>query len=111
MTTSHSTTSAALADPDLTDPLFAIEHLARLFLVAVDTAREYTYRADFPKPIKVGRRCLWVPDEVLAWIRKQPRFSVDQRKKTAAQVAPSVQAATPQMRYKPRKRRGAEVAA
>jgi hypothetical protein len=73
-----------LSGPDLADPLFAIEHLARLFLVEVDTAREFTYRDDFPQPIKVGRRWLWFPEEVLAWTRQQPRFSVAQRKRTPA---------------------------
>lgn len=85
MTTSNST-DPVLSAPDLTDPMFAIEHLARLLYVEVDTAREFTYRDDFPKPIKIGRRWLWFPDEVLGWARKQPRYSVDQRKRTPAPV-------------------------
>lgn len=111
MTTSQRTTTPALSAPDLTDPLFAIEHLARLFFVEVDTAREYTYRADFPQPIKVGRRWLWLPDEVMGWTRKQPRFTVDQRKRGAAPVTPAAQSAVPHSNYKPRKSRRAAVAA
>jgi hypothetical protein len=99
------TTSALSPSPiviDLADPLYAIEHVARLFLVEVDTAREFTYRSDFPAPIKIGRRWLWFPDEVLAWTRKQPRYSVEQRKRGG----PAATAATPALKhhssYRPR---------
>lgn len=106
MTTSDASAPAPTT-PDLTDPLYTIEHLARLFFLEVDTVREYTYREDFPEPIKIGRRWLWFPDTVLAWTRKQPRYSVAQRKRTAA-PAP----AAPHTSYKPRKpRSGAAVAA
>ena len=41
---------------DLFDPVFAIEHVAALFHVSVDTAREYTYRRDFPAARLLGPR-------------------------------------------------------
>ena len=61
----------------------------RLFLLEVDTARELTCRADFPQPIKTGRRWLWFPDEVLAWSRKQKRYSERERKRNAPAADPT----------------------
>jgi hypothetical protein len=38
----------------------------------VDTAREYTYRADFPAPKAPFARNLWARAEVLAWFDRLP---------------------------------------
>jgi hypothetical protein len=89
----------------------ALEHLDRLFLVEVDTAREFTYRDDFPQPIKVGRRWFWFPEEVLAWTRQQPRFSVAQRKRTPAPAPAPAAAHSTYTRRTPKAGRTAEVAA
>lgn len=57
--------------------LSAIKDLAQLLRLEVDGVRELTYRADFPQPIKIGRRWLWFPDDVLPWTREQgPRAEV-----------------------------------
>ena len=85
VTTSESP-APVLSAPDLSDPLYTIEHLARLFFVELDTAREYTNRKEFSEPIKIGRRWLWVPEEVLAWAREQKRYAVEDRKRTPAQA-------------------------
>ena len=50
------TTTNALSRADLLDPVFTIEHVAALFHVSVDTAREYTYRRDFPAAHLLGAR-------------------------------------------------------
>ena len=104
--------SPSPASFDLADPLWAIEHLARLFRLEADSARELTYRDDFPMPIKVGRRWLWFPEEVLAWTRKQRRYSTAQRKRGAAPpatgaTAPEVRPAAPEAApsYRPRSKR------
>lgn len=83
---SNTTTPAALSALSLRDPLFAIEHVARLFLLEVDSAREFTYRSDFPTPIKAGRRWLWFREEVLAWAQKQRRYSTAERKRNTPTV-------------------------
>ena len=67
------TTTNALSRADLLDPVFTIEHVAALFHVSVDTAREYTYRRDFPAAHLLGARLLWDREEILAWFRTLPR--------------------------------------
>lgn len=82
-------------------PLFTVEDLAQLFHLEVDSVREFTYRSDFPQPIKIGRRWLWFPDEVLTWTRQQPRFSVADRKRNSTQKETA--APTPEVKaYKAR---------
>lgn len=54
-------------------PVFTIEHIAALFHVSVDRAREYTYRDDFPASFDLGARNLWDREEVLTWFRTLPR--------------------------------------
>ena len=44
---------------DLSDPIWTIDHVAAALSVSVDTAREYTYRADFPAPKAAFSRNLW----------------------------------------------------
>jgi len=93
---------------EFTDPLWAIEHLARLCRVEVDTARELTYRTDFPTPIKIGRRWLWFPAEVLAWTAEQKRYTTGERKRGAGEpAAEPAPAPTPVRPYKPRRKPGA----
>lgn len=68
MTSTHD-----LATPDLNDPIYTIEHIARLFFVSVDRAREYTYRDTFPAAADLGARNLWLRAAVLAWFEELPR--------------------------------------
>jgi hypothetical protein len=58
---------------DLSLPVYTIESIAILLHVSVDTARQYTYRKDFPAPRVLGARNLWVREEVLAWFAALPR--------------------------------------
>ncbi len=111
MSTSENTSPTAPYPLQLSDPAYAIEHLARIFRVEVDTAREFTYRTDFPQPIKMGRRFLWFAEEVQLWARKQPRFSVEQRKRNSptADVPPA--AASEIKNYKPRAKKDRKQAA
>lgn len=55
-----------------TDPIWTIEHVAGVLHVATDTAREYTYRADFPAPRVLGARNLWLREDILTWFDKLP---------------------------------------
>jgi predicted DNA-binding transcriptional regulator AlpA len=72
----------------ISKPFWAIEDLARLIGVEVDTAREYTYRRDFPGAVRLdGRRNLWVPTEVIEWAYAQPRLTAQDRKRTPAAIA------------------------
>jgi predicted DNA-binding transcriptional regulator AlpA len=72
-------------------PLWAIEDLARVLGVEVDSAREYTYRAEFPGAVRLGgRRNLWVPAEVIEWAYAQPRLTAQDRKRTPAAAEPAV---------------------
>lgn len=64
---------------DVHHPIFTIEHIAALFHVSVDRAREYTYRTDFPASRDLGARNLWDRDEVLDWFRALPRRSFPAR--------------------------------
>ena len=57
---------------DLSVPIWTIEHVAAAFHLEVDTAREYTYRADFPRPRAGFSRHLWNREEVLAWFTALP---------------------------------------
>jgi hypothetical protein len=43
---------------DTRDVVYTIEHVAALFHVKVDSAREYTYRKDFPSAHQLGARLL-----------------------------------------------------
>jgi predicted DNA-binding transcriptional regulator AlpA len=69
---------------DLADPVFTIQHVAALLHVSVDTAREYTYRDDFPAAAWLGARLLWDREEVLAWFRGLPRQAAADRKRKPA---------------------------
>jgi hypothetical protein len=44
---------------DLSVPIWTIEHVAAALQLSVDTAREYTYRTDFPHPRAGFSRDLW----------------------------------------------------
>jgi hypothetical protein len=57
---------------DLSAPIWAIEHVAAALHLEVDTAREYTYRADFPAPRAGFSRNLWTREKVLAWFSGLP---------------------------------------
>ena len=57
---------------DLQVPIWTIEHLAAVLHASVDTAREYTYRTDFPAPKAPFARNLWTREEVLAWFDQLP---------------------------------------
>jgi hypothetical protein len=57
---------------DLSVPIWTIEHVAAAFHLEVDTAREYTYREDFPRPRAGFSRNLWTREEVLAWFTALP---------------------------------------
>lgn len=67
----HTTTAASEHDPSC--PIYTIETIALIFSVKVDTAREYTYRSDFPAPRALGARNLWSREEVLTWFASLPR--------------------------------------
>lgn len=83
----------------LNDPLWTIKHLAVLFDVEIDTAREYGYKESFPAPRRPGRSLLWMPDEVTAWVRSQPPLTREERRRST----PEATAPTPKARpYKPR---------
>ena len=81
-----SASADALTTPDLTDPYYAVEHVARLLFLAVDTIRDLTYQPGFPSPIKAGRRWLWQREEVLTWLGTQRRYSPDDRRRLSAPV-------------------------
>jgi hypothetical protein len=52
---------------DLSVPIWTIEHVAAALHLEVDTAREYTYREDFPRPRAGFAKNLWTRAEVLDW--------------------------------------------
>ena len=92
---------------ELADPLWAIEQLARLFKLEVDTTRELTYRTDFPDPIKVGRRWLWFPAEVLTWATEQKRYTTVERKRGGSQPDATPESTSKPVRpYTPRRKPG-----
>jgi hypothetical protein len=68
----------------------------------LDSAREYTYRTDFPGAVKMGRRWTWDRDDVLGWYRQQPKHLAAARRRgdKAAPAAPSAVTKP----YKPRGR-------
>jgi hypothetical protein len=57
---------------DLSVPIWTIDHIATALHVSVDTAREYTYRADLPAPKAGVCRNLWPRGAVLAWFDALP---------------------------------------
>ena len=71
------TTHTPLSALDLSSPVYAIESIALLLHVSVDTARQYTYRKDFPAPRVLGARNLWMREDVLAWFAALPRRTKD----------------------------------
>lgn len=46
--------NASSVAPDLTDPIWTIEHIARCFRLSDDRARDYTSRDDFPAARRLG---------------------------------------------------------
>jgi predicted DNA-binding transcriptional regulator AlpA len=77
----------ALTQVDTRDVVFTIQHVAALFHVKVDSAREYTYRQDFPPAHQLGARLLWDRDEILAWFRSLPRLTLADRRRGESVVA------------------------
>jgi len=57
---------------DLSAPIWGIEEIAAVLKLEVDSAREYTYREDFPRPRDGFSRNLWTREEVLAWFAALP---------------------------------------
>ncbi|TQL60137.1 helix-turn-helix protein [Oryzihumus leptocrescens] len=74
---------------DLSDPIYTIETVAALLHVSIDTARQYSYRADFPAARELGARLLWDREELLAWFRALPRRTAADRRRAAAPEAPA----------------------
>jgi hypothetical protein len=52
---------------DLPAPIWGIEEIAAVLELEVDSAREYTYREDFPRPRDGFSRNLWTREKVLDW--------------------------------------------
>jgi hypothetical protein len=82
------TFTPALTTPVNTrDAVYTIEHVATLFHVKVDFAREYTYRKDFPPAHQLGARLLSDRDEILSWFRALPRLTLADRQRGETVVA------------------------
>jgi hypothetical protein len=64
--------NAAQTTFDPQDPIYTIEHVAAMLHVKVDTAPEYSYRADFPPAHQLGARLLWDREQILVWFRSLP---------------------------------------
>ena len=107
--------NAAQTTFDLQDPIYTIEHVAAMFHVKVDTAREYTYRTDFPPARQLGARLLWEREQILVWFRSLPPLTLADRRRAgsaAAADAVAVPRAARASTYRRRAARGtAKVAA
>jgi hypothetical protein len=107
--------NAAQTTFDLQDPIYTIEHVAAMFHVKVDTAREYSYRADFPPARQLGARLLWDREQILVWFRSLPPLTLADRRRAgsaAAADAVAVPRAARASTYRRRAARGtAKVAA
>lgn len=99
--------------PNLDQPIWTIDHVSAALHVSVDTAREYTYRTDFPRPKAPFHAHLWCREAVLAWFRSLPDKPQTERRQALPTPAPSgadVPQGTPPARtqpagkYKPRRR-------
>jgi len=64
---------------DLQVPIWTIDHVAAALHTSVDTAREYTYRTDFPAPKAPFARNLWSA-ECPFWIRGPDAQSESERR-------------------------------
>jgi predicted DNA-binding transcriptional regulator AlpA len=91
---------------DLRDPIYLIEHLAALFHVSVDTAREYTSRTDFPGSRQLGVRLMWDREEVLDWFRSLPARSAEARRRTQPTAVSAPAPASRTATYRPRRKVG-----
>ena len=89
----------------LNDPIWTIEHVAWTFHVAVDTAREYTYRQDFPASHVLGSRLLWDREDVLRWFRALPTKTGNGGARKAASPAQSAALKRGTHEYNPRGRK------
>jgi Helix-turn-helix domain len=108
------TFNPALTQVNTRDAVYTIEHVAALFHVKVDSAREYTYRKDFPPAHQLGARLLWDRDEILSWFRALPRLTLADRQRRESVVAPEAMVAPRAVRtsqYRRRPGRGTTKAA
>ena len=87
------TNNPALTQLDTQDPIYTIEHVAALFHVKVDTAREYTYRTDFPPAHQLGARLLWDREQILVWFRSLPPLTLADRRRAGSAAAADAPAA------------------
>ena len=99
------TSNPALTQVDTRDVVYTIEHVAALFHVKVDSAREYTYRKDFPLAHQLGARLLWDREEILAWFRALPRLTLADRRRGESVVAAEAMVAPRAARTSQYKRR------
>jgi hypothetical protein len=103
-------------NPNLEVPIWTIQHVAAALHLEVDTAREYTYRPDFPAPAAPFSMNLWLREEVLTWFAELPkrdrkaagtRNTTKPGRPTAAGVAAANADPAPIVRaYTPRKKAG-----
>lgn len=83
---------------DLSDPIWAIEHVARTLHLSVDRAREFTYSAAFPAPRAGFGRNLWLRSQVLDWFERLPEAP-----RRAARTSPTRRVSQPRRAtYTPR---------
>jgi hypothetical protein len=71
---------------DTRDAVHTLEHVAMLFHVKADSARQYTYRQDFSPAHHLGARLPRDRDEILDWFRSLPRLSLADRKRADSAV-------------------------
>jgi hypothetical protein len=101
------TSNPALTQVDTRDVVYTIEHVAALFHVKVDSAREYTYCPDFPPAHQLGARLLWDREEILAWFRSLPRLTLADRRRGESDVAAEANVAPRAARTSQYRRRAA----
>ena len=50
--------------------MYSTDDLAQIFNSSSRHIRRLVFRGDFPKPVKIGRLCRWLHDDVTRWLTK-----------------------------------------
>ena len=118
-TTSASSAIEIRRQPNLSDPIWTVEHVATCFGLSVDRTRDYTREEGFPAARRLAGdagRLYWHRDAVLDWFLQLPIVTRQQRRRTTTDGSTSTEprsapvASVPSARSVPRPYRRRTVA-
>ncbi len=70
MTLDNEFPACEIGGPAKRSSMYSTDDLALIFNCSSRHIRRLVFRGDFPKPVKLGRLCRWLHDDVTRWLTK-----------------------------------------